>query len=457
MHAPVTTAFARAGRFTVVAITALGICLAQTPVAGADDLTDRRDRVNNQMADSQANLKEFSAELNQAAQTLATSQAELARARTALAAARAARQAAQAEDARQAKALLEAQARLAKTQREVAQNERRVRDEAQLIGATVRETHQQNTELLGIAAFVSDIDTGDVNTTMQWSSTIFNATQAEMSRLEALQVKLEAARKAQAAAEREVSAARERAATQLTASRAAATQADQAAVSVQELVLANEQATAAAADKVAAEKKQQEVLAAESSAVQQRIQSRIAAQRLAEAKAAAEQAKQRQQAAAQKSAGERPAAAASAPAAAPLAPAAPAVSGNGFSAPVSGAVTSAFGQRLHPVLHIWKLHDGMDFGAACGATMVAPADGVVTEQYYNAGYGNRLIVDHGNVGGHYVTTAYNHATHYVVGVGSKVRKGQVIGYVGTTGYSTGCHLHLMVWRDGALVNPSTYF
>lgn len=236
---------------------------------------------------------------------------------------------------------------------------------------------------------------------------------------------------------------------------------------MQELVLANEQATAAAADKVAAEKKQQEVLAAESSAVQQRIQSRIAAQRLAEAKAAAEQAKQRQQAAAhkaavqqaaaQKSAGKRPAAAASAPAAAPLAQAAPAVSGNAFSAPVSGAVTSAFGQRLHPVLHIWKLHDGMDFGAACGATMVAPADGVVTEQYYNAGYGNRLIVDHGNVGGHYVTTAYNHATHYVVGVGSKVRKGQVIGYVGTTGYSTGCHLHLMVWRDGALVNPSTYF
>lgn len=208
MHAPVTTAFARAGRFTVVAITALGICLAQTPVAGADDLTDRRDRVNNQMADSQANLKEFSAELNQAAQTLATSRAELARARTALAVATAARQAAQAEDARQAKALLEAQARLAKTQREVAQNERRVRDEAQLIGATVRETHQQNTELLGIAAFVSDVDTGDVNTTMQWSSTIFNATQAEMSRLEALQVKLEAARKAQAAAERGLCRAR---------------------------------------------------------------------------------------------------------------------------------------------------------------------------------------------------------------------------------------------------------
>ncbi|MEL4506347.1 peptidoglycan DD-metalloendopeptidase family protein [Luteococcus sp. H138] len=474
-----SASWARAGRFAVVGVTALSMGLSLAPVASADELTDERDRINARRAASQNQLSEFSAELNQAAETLATSQAKLTKAREALAAATAARKAAQAEDAKQAKALRQARTKLAQAQRDVAENERRVQTEARLVGATVRETHQQNTELLGIAAFVTDIETGDVNSKMQWSSTIFNATQAQMDRLQVLQVKLEAARKAQTEAEKEVSAARERAAEKLTASRAAASQADRAAASVHELVAVNRRAKAAAADKVAAEKERQKVLAAESGAVQQRIQRRIAAQKAAEAKAAAEQAKQRQQAADKKAAAEKAAArraagkkssseqkpsataskAASAPAAtsAPVATT-PAVSGNGgFSSPVGGPVTSPFGQRLHPVLHIWKLHDGMDFGAACGAPMMAPADGVVTEQYFNAGYGNRLILDHGNVGGHYVTTAYNHATNYVVGVGQRVRKGQVIGYVGTTGYSTGCHLHLMVWRDGALVNPSTYF
>nr|WP_232531245.1 M23 family metallopeptidase [Microlunatus antarcticus] len=113
--------------------------------------------------------------------------------------------------------------------------------------------------------------------------------------------------------------------------------------------------------------------------------------------------------------------------------------------------------RLHPVLHVWKLHDGTDFGAGCGAAIHAAADGVVAEKYYNAGYGNRLMIDHGKVDGKYVTTGYNHAIRYVVGVGDHVKQGQVIGYVGTTGYSTGCHLHLMVWLNGGMVNPMSWY
>ena len=109
--------------------------------------------------------------------------------------------------------------------------------------------------------------------------------------------------------------------------------------------------------------------------------------------------------------------------------------------------------RLHPVLGYWKLHDGTDFAASCGTEIRAAADGKVVERYFNSGYGNRLMIDHGRVGGSYVTTGYNHATHYVVGVGEHVSRGQVIGYVGSTGYSTGCHLHLMVWENGSRVNP----
>ena len=109
--------------------------------------------------------------------------------------------------------------------------------------------------------------------------------------------------------------------------------------------------------------------------------------------------------------------------------------------------------RLHPVLGIFKLHDGTDFAASCNAPIKAAAAGTVAERYFNAGYGNRLMIDHGQVNGRYVTTGYNHATHYVVSVGQQVAKGQIIGYVGSTGYSTGCHLHLMAWENGGTVDP----
>jgi murein DD-endopeptidase MepM/ murein hydrolase activator NlpD len=124
---------------------------------------------------------------------------------------------------------------------------------------------------------------------------------------------------------------------------------------------------------------------------------------------------------------------------------------------VNAPITSPYGMRLHPILHIWKLHDGTDFGAGCGVAIRAPYPGRVVERYYNAGYGNRLIIDHGKVDGHYITTAMNHAIRYTVGVGAHVRQGEVIGYVGETGYATGCHLHLMVWKDGTMINPMTWY
>ncbi len=130
---------------------------------------------------------------------------------------------------------------------------------------------------------------------------------------------------------------------------------------------------------------------------------------------------------------------------------------HGFRRPVPGAITSGFGRRFHPVLHRWKLHDGTDLGATCGTPIRAPARGVVTRTYLDPAYGHRLFLDHGAVDGRHVVTGYNHATHYVVEVGARVSRGQLIGYVGATGYATGCHLHLMVWLDGRLTNPVTWF
>jgi murein DD-endopeptidase MepM/ murein hydrolase activator NlpD len=130
---------------------------------------------------------------------------------------------------------------------------------------------------------------------------------------------------------------------------------------------------------------------------------------------------------------------------------------HGFIAPVAGPITSPFGMRFHPVLKITKLHDGTDFGAGCGTPIRAPYPGRVSQVNFNPGYGNRLMIDHGLIAGRHVVSGYNHAISYAVGPGRQVAQGQVIGSVGSTGYSTGCHLHLMLWLDGQLADPMTWW
>jgi murein DD-endopeptidase MepM/ murein hydrolase activator NlpD len=125
----------------------------------------------------------------------------------------------------------------------------------------------------------------------------------------------------------------------------------------------------------------------------------------------------------------------------------------GFVKPVNGILTSPMGYRTNPITGAYELHDGTDFGATCGLPIVAAQAGVVTEALYSTvGYGNRVVVDHGIVGGHHWITAYNHMMSYAVAVGDQVEQGQIVGYVGSTGMSTGCHLHWTVWVDGALID-----
>ncbi len=128
-----------------------------------------------------------------------------------------------------------------------------------------------------------------------------------------------------------------------------------------------------------------------------------------------------------------------------------------FRRPAQGLITSPYGWRLHPVLGTWRFHDGTDFGAPCGSAITAATGGVVIWRGLDPAYGNRLLIDHGTVtsaGGH-VVTAYNHAESYSVRVGQLVASGQVIGTVGDTGWSTGCHLHFSVWIDDELVDPES--
>ncbi|AXT85672.1 hypothetical protein C6I20_11045 [Aeromicrobium sp. A1-2] len=129
--------------------------------------------------------------------------------------------------------------------------------------------------------------------------------------------------------------------------------------------------------------------------------------------------------------------------------------GGALSYPASGyGVTSSYGMRFHPVLHVYKLHDGTDFGVPCGTPIKAAAGGTVLQTYYNAGYGNRVVLNNGSMRGKSIVTTYNHLTRWIVSPGQRVSRGQVIGYSGTTGYSTGCHLHFMVIANGQTTNPA---
>jgi murein DD-endopeptidase MepM/ murein hydrolase activator NlpD len=124
--------------------------------------------------------------------------------------------------------------------------------------------------------------------------------------------------------------------------------------------------------------------------------------------------------------------------------------------PVSGPVTSPFGYRMHPIYHYWGLHDGTDFGVACGEGMRAIAGGTVIARYWSDVYGNRLYLSLGQINGKNVTAVYNHASGYRVGVGDHVTQGEVVGYVGSTGWSTGCHLHFTILVNGTAVNPMNW-
>jgi murein DD-endopeptidase MepM/ murein hydrolase activator NlpD len=112
-------------------------------------------------------------------------------------------------------------------------------------------------------------------------------------------------------------------------------------------------------------------------------------------------------------------------------------------------ITSPFGWRMHPILHVNKFHSGVDIGAPSGATIVAAGDGTVISAAYNSGYGNMTMIDHGNG----LVSVYGHQSRISVSRGQHVTKGQTIGAVGSTGMSTGPHLHFEIRVNGEPRDP----
>ena len=129
------------------------------------------------------------------------------------------------------------------------------------------------------------------------------------------------------------------------------------------------------------------------------------------------------------------------------------VSGSGIMAsPSDGYISSPYGWRSHPLLGRGRLHAGIDFAAGYGSTIRAADSGTVIYSGWYGGYGKTVIINHGKG----ITTLYGHASELYVQEGESVKRGQAISAIGSTGFSTGPHLHFEVRKNGTPVNPANY-
>jgi len=338
-------------------------------------------------------------------------------------------------------------------------------------------------QLLDLAAAFEAEDVADFTTRVTYAQSVLNAedmvltdletdradlanerVKLEELREEARRLREEAARHLQRTKELEAAAAAARAVAEATAEDARAAKA-----AVDKLVQQRSGAVAAAEDAKSDDAKQYAALTAERQTIDAEIAELARKAREERArKARAEEAARKAAAAAQKKSSAGSSSAGSSSAGSSSAGSSSAgsssrgSSGGGSSSsglryPVANPyITSPYGMRVHPVTGIYKLHDGTDFRAYCGTPIRTAASGRVLWARYRGGYGNQVAVDHGVVGGNPLVTSYSHLSRYSASWGERVSAGEVIGYSGTTGYSTGCHLHFMVYDDGARVNPMRY-
>jgi murein DD-endopeptidase MepM/ murein hydrolase activator NlpD len=410
--------------------------LAVLPAAQAGPTPDpraRKKQLDSEINSSKADLDESNDALQKSVTAYDQATAQLQAIQAKYAATQGQLAAAKAADVVAASKLKEAEQALTTALTDVDAGEVLLTQRQQVAGRAVRAAYQQQNGLVGLSIVLRGASPADLATGIQVQRNVFGIQGNAITSLNNAQAQLANKRAKVAEAERVVSAQRAEAArtvqqvTQLTLQVAAA-KAQAAKVAQAKLVAYNAAEKAKNADLA-----QYNSLVAERNRVQQILIARARAEKAAAL--ARERAKAKME--------HRP------PRSIPN-------DSSSLSWPINTYITSPYGMRFHPILHYWKLHDGTDFGGGCGTPIHAAASGVITDRYYNGGYGNRLFLNNGIIRGSAITTVYNHLSRYNVRVGQHVRKGQVIGYVGTTGYSTGCHLHFMVYQDGQVVNPMNW-
>lgn len=402
---------------TVVAAT-LAVGAISVPLAHADDLRDRQksvekkvDNADHALEDSSAALRRSFGQLEDARGRLEAARRELATTREQLGVAR------ERDQEMQAKLEL-AQTRLEQAQTDLAYGRDDLEVQRGAVTDMITSIYQDgDPQLQAFSSMLQAEDPADLTWTQEGQSVMVGRETRAYDELRAAEVLLEVRQKQLAAAEQEVALRRQEAADQLVVMRVLTDQARTQRATVRSVVderrVAQERAARARSRDAAALRtlKEQE----------KRIREKIA------------------RAAARSSVGYRG-------------------SSDGFLGwPLDGGyVTSPFGYRTHPIYGYYSLHNGIDYGGGCGRSLQAAAAGKVVAKYYSSVYGNRLFVYVGNINGKNLTLVYNHAASYGVSVGQQVSRGQAIGVVGDSGWSTACHLHLTVLENGRPVNPMNY-
>ena len=411
---------------------ASAVAASVTSVVGAVPATSDPDKakkqVDKEIASLKGQLEDTSASLRDAYIALRRTQAALPAAQQVLDAATAALSKADSYNDTMAVQLAVAQANEARAVDDLAKTRAELADNRQRVARFASQLYQdQGMGQLSVA--LSATTPEDFANRIAMTDTVMDVQHQSLSRLAT----------AQAAA-----TAQEAHITALRVQVAAAKKAAEAALAKAQTARANAASAKAKLDALAAQQvAQSRSLESQKAAEQksldnaQKEQARLQAVLVARAKAAKAAAARR--AAALRKAGKK-------------VPSGPSHSSGFLSRPSDGWISSEFGMRFHPILHYWRLHAGRDFAADCGTPIRAAADGTVISAGWGGGYGNRVMVDHGIVRGVDLVTTYNHMSRYAVH-GGHVRRGQLIGYVGTTGSSTGCHLHFETYEDGIPKDP----
>jgi murein DD-endopeptidase MepM/ murein hydrolase activator NlpD len=389
------------------------------PAAVAETPPERKRRLDRELSELRGDLEGTSSDLVDAVLELRRSSADLVDAQAGLAGATTALQAAQRRDAELAGKLALAQAAESKARRDLRQREAQERRTRTRLGQIAREAYL-GSGLSGLSVALDAESPDQFAARVTVVGTALRSQNGQIERLDVQQAETRARRAKLTAARAEVAGLKRESAAMVETRRAAEQAAQAAKTKVQVVVTRQGQAVATISARKAAE--EQRVRAME------REQSRLAAL-LA----------RRSRSTGGGGGGSRGGG----------------DGGSSLSYPVNAPVTSPFGRRYHPVLHYWRLHAGTDFGASCGTPVHAAAAGTVVRAGWAGGYGNQLVIDHGRMRGRNIATSANHLSRFVVRSGH-VRRGQVVAYSGTTGLSTGCHLHFEVFSNGSVVNPMNW-
>lgn len=280
-----------------------------------------------------------------------------------------------------------------------------------VVVSAVRKAYQERTQLQAWTVMLGAQTSADLSDRLYWNEAVFDTTAREYQRLKDLETKASDARRMRVAAQEALADKREASQANVAKIQQLTNAAAAARAKVATLVAQNARLRAVAANELALSQRQYDQLEA--------AERRIAAQIAGDGSNYANP--------------------------------------GGFIRPVNAPSGSPFGMRYHPILHYWRMHWGTDFGAGCGTPIRAMANGrVVSAGWTTVGFGNYTIISYGRIRGANISSGYAHQSKVVVHAGQRVKQGQIVGYVGSTGLSTGCHLHLQIYRNGTRVNPMRY-